>query len=192
MAGSRAFKKPIKENRFEEALQVARQQAENGAQMLDVNMDDGMINGVEAMTTFLHLLMAEPDIARLPVVVDSSKWEVIEAGLKCQRPKRGQLHFFKGRRNRVFTPGKIAKRLGAVVIVMAFDEEGQATTFERRTAICSRAYRLLTEKAGFQPEEIVFDPNILTIATGMEEHNDYGVDFIARSGGSKKTFREHW
>ena len=113
MAGSRAFKKLIKENRFEEALQVARQQAENGAQMLDVNMDDGMINGVEAMTTFLHLLMAEPDIARLPVVVDSSKWEVIEAGLKClQGPKRGQLHFFKGRRNRVFTPGKNCQKTG--------------------------------------------------------------------------------
>lgn len=179
VAGSRAFKKLIKENRFEEALQVARQQAENGAQMLDVNMDDGMINGVEAMTTFLHLLMAEPDIARLPVVVDSSKWEVIEAGLKCLQGrsvvnsislKEGETEFLR--------QAKIAKRLGAAVIVMAFDEEGQATTFERRTAICSRAYRLLTEKAGFQPEEIVFDPNILTIATGMEEHNDYGVDFI--------------
>ena len=179
VTGSRKFKRLIKAGDFEAALEVARQQVENGAQIIDVNMDEGMLNSTEAMTTFLRLLMAEPDIARVPVMIDSSKWDVIEAGLKCMQGrsivnsislKEGEATFLH--------QAKIAKRLGAAVVVMAFDEDGQATSFERKIEICSRAYDLLISKANFSPTEIIFDPNILTVATGIEEHNNYAVDFI--------------
>jgi 5-methyltetrahydrofolate--homocysteine methyltransferase len=179
ITGSKAFKRLILDGKFDAAVEVARQQVENGAQMIDVNMDEGMLDSKLAMTTFLQLIMAEPDIARVPVVVDSSKWEVIEAGLKCLQGrsvvnsislKEGETVFLEHARK--------ARMLGAAVIVMAFDETGQATTFEHRIDICKRAYQLLIDQAGFHPSDIIFDPNILTLATGIEEHNSYGVDFI--------------
>lgn len=178
ITGSRKFKRLIKEGDYEEALSVAQQQVENGAQIIDVNMDEGMIDGVEAMTTFLQLIAAEPEISRVPVMIDSSKWEVIEAGLKCIQGKgvvnsislkEGEEAFLKQART--------IMKYGAAVIIMAFDEEGQADSFERRIEICERAYKLLTG-IGFPAQDIIFDPNILTVATGIEEHNNYAVDFI--------------
>lgn len=179
VTGSRKFKRLIQKDQYEEAIEVARQQVENGAQMIDVNMDEGMLDSKAAMVRFLHLIMAEPDIARVPVVIDSSKWDVIEAGLKCLQGRSvvNSISLKEGE-NEFLRQAGIARKLGASVIVMAFDEEGQATSFERRIAICQRAYNLLTEKAGFHPEEIIFDPNILTVATGIAEHNTYAVDFI--------------
>ncbi len=179
VAGSKRFQKLIFEGNYEEALSVARQQVESGAQVLDINMDDAMLDGEAAMVKFLNLLSADPDIARVPVMLDSSKFSVIEAGLKCLQGKaivnsislkEGETIFLEQARK--------VRNYGAAVIVMAFDEEGQATTLERRTAICERAYRLLTEKVGFPAEDIIFDPNILTIATGMEEHHHFAVDFL--------------
>jgi 5-methyltetrahydrofolate--homocysteine methyltransferase len=179
VTGSKKFARLIRENKYEEALSVARQQVENGAQILDVNMDDALLDGVHAMTTFLNLLQAEPDIAKIPVMIDSSKFEIIEAGLKCVQGKcivnsismkEGEEKFIE----QAFT----CKNFGACVIVMAFDEKGQADTKERKVEICTRAYKILTEQVGFDPQDIIFDPNIFAVATGIEEHNNYAVDFI--------------
>lgn len=179
VAGSRKFLRLIKEGNYEEALTIARKQVEDGAQIIDVNMDDGMLDAVKEMTTFLNLIASEPDIARVPVMIDSSKWEVIEKGLMCLQGKsvvnsislkEGEETFLKQARR--------IKQLGAATVVMAFDEQGQADIFERKTEVCERAYRLLIDKAGFDPQDIIFDPNVLAIATGMEEHNRYGFDFI--------------
>lgn len=179
VSGSRKFARLIREEKYEEAMAVAREQVENGAQVIDVNMDDAMLDAKKEMVTFLNLMMAEPDIARLPVMVDSSKWEVIEAGLKCLQGKAivNSISLKEGEEQFLEHAHKV-KLYGAAVVVMAFDEKGQADNFERRIQICERAYNLLTEKINFSPEDIIFDPNILTIGTGMEEHNNYAVDFI--------------
>ena len=187
VTGSAKFRKLIKAGDYATAVDVARQQVENGAQVIDVNMDEGMLDGVEAMTTFLRLIASEPDIARVPVMIDSSKWEVIEAGLKQVQGKpivnsislkEGEEQFFEHARK--------CLRYGAAVVVMAFDEEGQADTAERKVEICTRSYNLLT-KMGFPPEDIIFDPNIFAVATGIEEHSNYGVDFIEATRTIKET-----
>jgi 5-methyltetrahydrofolate--homocysteine methyltransferase len=179
VTGSKAFARMILGEQFDEALSVARQQVENGAQVIDINMDEAMLDSVAAMTRFLNLIASEPDISRVPIMIDSSKWSVIEAGLKCVQGKaivnsismkEGEAEFIR--------QAVLCRRYGAAVIVMAFDEQGQADTFERKTEICQRAYRVLTEQVGFPPEDIIFDPNIFAIATGIEEHNNYAVDFI--------------
>ncbi len=179
VTGSKKFARLIRAGQYEEALSVARQQVENGAQVLDVNMDDAMLEGVEAMTTFLNLVQAEPDIARIPIMIDSSKFTIIEAGLKCVQGrcivnsismKEGEEKFIE--------QAFICKSYGAAIIVMAFDEVGQADTKARKIEICSRAYKILTEQVGYDPQDIIFDPNIFAIATGIEEHNNYAVDFI--------------
>lgn len=179
VTGSKKFARLVRENKYEEALSVARQQVENGAQILDVNMDDALLDGVQAMTTFLNLLQSEPDIARIPIMIDSSKFEIIEAGLKCVQGKcivnsismkEGEAKFIE--------QAIICQSYGASVIVMAFDEQGQADTKDRKVQICHRAYKILTEQVGYDPQDIIFDPNIFAIATGLEEHNNYGVDFI--------------
>ncbi|MCO4753400.1 MAG: methionine synthase [Bacteriovoracaceae bacterium] len=179
IAGSLKFRKLIKEEKYEEAIEVAKSQVENGAQVLDVNMDDGMIDGLSAMTTFLNLIASEPDIARIPVMIDSSKWEIIEAGLKCVQGKSivNSLSLKEGEEEFLERAAKV-KMYGGAIVVMAFDEKGQADTYERRVEICKRAYDLLVEEINFPPEDIIFDPNILAIATGIEEHDNYGVDFI--------------
>lgn len=179
VAGSIKFARLIREGKYEEALSVARQQVENGAQVIDVNLDDAMLDAEKEMVTFLNLLMAEPDISRVPVMIDSSKWNVIEAGLKCLQGKTivNSISLKEGEEQFIDHAKKI-KRYGAAVVVMAFDEEGQASTYERKIEICERAYKILTEKVGFPAQDIIFDPNILTVATGIEEHNNYGVDFI--------------
>ncbi len=179
VSGSRKFARLIREERFEEALSVARAQVDEGAQVIDVNLDDAMIDAEKEMVRFLNLLMAEPDIAKLPVMIDSSKWKVIEAGLKCLQGKAivNSISLKEGEESFV-QQAKVIKRFGAAVVVMAFDEVGQADNFERRKEICSRAYKILTDKVGFLPQDIIFDPNILTIGTGLEEHNNYAVDFI--------------
>jgi 5-methyltetrahydrofolate--homocysteine methyltransferase len=179
VAGSKKFARLIKEEKYDEALSVARDQVEGGAQVLDVNMDEGMLDSEKSMTKFLNLLEAEPDIAKLPIMIDSSKWSVIEAGLKCLQGKgivnsislKEGAEVFKEHAKKVLS-------YGAAVIVMAFDEKGQADTFERRIEICKRAYDILTKEVGFPPQDIIFDPNILAIATGIEEHNNYAVDYI--------------
>lgn len=179
VAGSRKFLRLINEKKYDEALGIARRQVEDGAQVLDINMDDGLLDAVQEMTTFLNLIASEPDIARVPVMVDSSKWEVIEAGLKCLQGKAivNSLSLKEG--EEVFLAhARTVRRYGAAVVVMAFDEQGQADTYERRIAVCQRAYRLLTEQVGFPPQDIIFDPNVLAVATGMDEHNNYAVDFI--------------
>lgn len=179
VTGSKKFLRLIKEENFEEALSVAREQVEGGAQILDVNMDEGMIDGVRAMTRFLHLLMAEPDIARIPIMIDSSKWEIIEAGLKCVQGKCVVNSIsLKGGEAEFVAQAKKIRRFGAAVIVMAFDEQGQADTFERRIAICERSYRILTQQVKFPPQDIIFDPNIFPVATGMDEHANNAVDFF--------------
>jgi 5-methyltetrahydrofolate--homocysteine methyltransferase len=179
VAGSPKFAKLVKEGKYEEAVSIARQQVENGANIIDICMDEGMIDGVAAMTRFLQLLASEPEVAKVPFMVDSSKWEVIEAGLKCLQGKgivnsislkEGEEKF---RRN-----AATVRKYGAAVVVMAFDEQGQAATYAEKIRICERAYRILVGEVGFPPEDIIFDPNILTVATGMEEHNNYAVDFI--------------
>lgn len=179
VAGSPKFAQLIKAGDFEGALTVARQQVENGAQVIDVCMDEGMIDGVAAMTRFLNLVASEPDICRVPVMVDSSKWEVIEAGLKCLQGKGivNSISLKEGE-EKFLHQAKLVRRYGAAVVVMAFDERGQADTFERRIAVCQRAYHLLVEKTGVPPQDIIFDPNVLTVGTGMEEHAHYAVDFI--------------
>lgn len=179
VAGSKKFARLIKEEKYDEALSVARDQVEGGAQVLDVNMDEGMLDSEKAMTKFLNLLEAEPDIARLPIMIDSSKWSVIEAGLKCLQGKGIVNSISLKEGEEVFKEhAKKVLSYGAAVIVMAFDEKGQADTFERRIEICKRAYDILTKEVGFPPQDIIFDPNILAIATGMSEHNNYAVDFI--------------
>ncbi|MEY3301566.1 MAG: homocysteine-N5-methyltetrahydrofolate transmethylase, B12-dependent, partial [Pseudomonadota bacterium] len=179
VTGSKAFANLIINEKYDEALSVARQQVENGAQIIDINMDEGMLDAVKAMKHFLNLVASEPDIARIPIMIDSSKWDVIEAGLQCVQGKaivnsislkEGEAEFIR--------QATLCRRYGTAVIVMAFDEKGQADTFERKTEICKRAYDLLISKINFPPEDIIFDPNIFAIATGIEEHNNYAVDFI--------------
>ncbi len=179
VTGSKAFARMILNGQYDEALSVARQQVENGAQVIDINMDEGMLDAVAAMTHFLNLVASEPDIARVPIMIDSSKWSVIEAGLKCVQGKAivNSISMKEGEEE-FLRQAKLCLRYGAAVIVMAFDEQGQADTFERKIEICKRAYDLLVEKVGFPPEDIIFDPNIFAIATGIEEHNNYAVDFI--------------
>jgi 5-methyltetrahydrofolate--homocysteine methyltransferase len=179
ISGSIRFKKMIAEGRFEDALEVAKNQVEGGAQILDVNMDDGMIDGKAAMVRFLNLIASEPDIARIPIMVDSSKWEIIEAGLKCVQGKAvvNSISMKEGEEAFIYH-ANLVKSYGASVVVMAFDETGQADTYDRRIEICKRAYDVLVDKVGFPPEDIIFDPNILAIGTGIEIHNNYGVDFI--------------
>ncbi len=179
VTGSKKFARLVRENKYEEALSVARQQVENGAQVLDVNMDDALLDGVQAMTTFLNLLQSEPDIARIPIMIDSSKFEIIEAGLKCVQGKCivNSISLKEGE-EKFIHQAEICKMYGAAVVVMAFDENGQADTLEKRVSFSERAYKILTEKLGYDPQDIIFDPNIFAIATGLEEHNNYGVDFI--------------
>jgi 5-methyltetrahydrofolate--homocysteine methyltransferase len=179
VTGSKKFARLIRENKYEEALSVARQQVENGAQVLDVNMDDALLDGVHAMTTFLNLLQSEPDIARIPVMIDSSKFEIIEAGLKCVQGKCivNSISLKEGE-EKFIQHAETCKMYGASVVVMAFDENGQADTLEKRVSFSERAYKILTEKVGYDAQDIIFDPNIFAIATGLEEHNNYGVDFI--------------
>ena len=179
VTGSKAFARLILNEKYDEALAVARQQVENGAQVIDINMDEAMLDSVAAMARFLNLIASEPDIARVPVMIDSSKWSVIEAGLKCVQGKAivNSISMKEGE-EAFLHQAKLCRRYGAAVIVMAFDEKGQADTFERKTEICQRAYDLLVRQVGFPPEDIIFDPNIFAIATGIEEHNNYAVDFI--------------
>ncbi|MBE2231245.1 MAG: methionine synthase [Chitinophagaceae bacterium] len=179
VTGSKKFARLIRENKYEEALSVARQQVENGAQVLDVNMDDALLDGVQAMTTFLNLLQSEPDIAKIPVMIDSSKFEIIEAGLKCVQGKCivNSISLKEGE-DKFIQQALICQAYGAAVIVMAFDEAGQADTEDRKVEICHRAYKILTQQVGYDPQDIIFDPNIFAVATGLEEHNNYGVDFI--------------
>jgi 5-methyltetrahydrofolate--homocysteine methyltransferase len=179
VTGSPKFAKLILAGQFEEALAVAKQQVAGGAQIIDVNMDEGMLDGVKAMTHFLNLVASEPDIARVPIMIDSSKWEVIEAGLKCVQGKAvvNSISLKEGE-EKFLRQARLVRRYGAAVVVMAFDEQGQADTLERRRQICARAWKILTEQVGFPPEDIIFDPNVLAIATGLEEHNNYAVDFI--------------
>ena len=187
VAGSRKFLRLINEKNYEEALSIARKQVEDGALVIDVNMDDGLLDAREEMTTFLNLVMSEPDIARVPVMIDSSKWEVIEAGLKCLQGKSivNSISLKEGE-EKFMERARLIKRLGAATVVMAFDEKGQADTFERKIEVCARAYKLLTEQVGFNPHDIIFDPNVLAVATGIEEHNNYAVDFIRATGWIKQ------
>ncbi|RAK67935.1 methionine synthase [Hymenobacter edaphi] len=179
VTGSRAFARLIRAGQFDEAVAVARAQVEGGAQVLDVNMDEGLLDSVEAMTTFLNLLASEPDVARLPIMIDSSKWEVLEAGLKCTQGKSIVNSISLKEGEDVFRHhARLVRAYGAAVIVMAFDEQGQADSYQRRIDICQRAYRILTEEVGFPAEDIIFDPNILTVGTGIEEHRRYAIDFI--------------
>ena len=179
VTGSARFRKLITAGDFSAALAVARDQVENGAQIIDVNMDEGLLDSEKAMTTFLHLVAAEPDIARVPVMIDSSKFSVIEAGLKCVQGKSvvNSISLKEGE-DAFIRHARTVRRYGAAVVVMAFDESGQADTLERKKAITARAYDILVNRVGFPPQDIIFDPNIFAIATGMEEHNGYGVDFI--------------
>lgn len=179
VAGSRKFARLIREEKYEEALSIARNMVEGGAQVVDINMDDAMLDAKKEMVTFLNLLMAEPDIAKLPVMIDSSKWDVIEAGLQCVQGKSivNSISLKEGEQVFIGQARKI-KKYGAAAVVMAFDEQGQADSYQRRVEICNRAYKILTETAHFPPEDIIFDPNVLTIGTGIEEHNNYAVDFI--------------
>ena len=187
VSGSIKFARLIQEKKYEEALKVALQQVEGGAQILDICMDDAMLDAEKEMVTFLNLLMAEPDISKLPVMIDSSKWSVIEAGLKCVQGKTivNSISLKEGEAEFLDHAEKV-KNYGAAAIVMAFDEQGQADTYEKRIKVCERAYKLLTEKLNFPPEDIIFDPNILAIGTGMEEHNNYAVDFIKTIGWIKE------
>lgn len=183
VAGSRKFLRLISEKNYEEALSIARRQVEDGAQVIDINMDDGLLDARQEMTTFLNLIASEPEIARVPVMIDSSKWDVIVAGLKCVQGKAivNSISLKEGE-EKFLEHARLIRRLGATAVVMAFDEQGQADTYERRIAVCSRAYRLLVDKAGFRPSDIIFDPNVLAVATGMEEHDNYAADFIRAAG----------
>lgn len=187
VAGSRKFLRLINEKKYEEALSIARKQVEDGALVIDVNMDDGLLDAREEMTVFLNLVMSEPDIARVPIMIDSSKWEVIEAGLKCLQGKSivNSISLKEGE-EKFIEHARLIKKLGAATVVMAFDEKGQADTYERKIEVCGRAYRILTEEVGFNPHDIIFDPNVLAVATGIEEHNNYAVDFIRATGWIKK------
>lgn len=179
VTGSRAFARMILNSQFDEALSVARQQVENGAQIIDINMDEAMLDSKAAMVRFLNLIASEPDISRVPIMLDSSKWEVIEAGLQCVqgKPVVNSISLKEGEANFIEQARKIM-RYGAATIVMAFDEQGQADTFERKIEICKRSYDILTQQVGFPASDIIFDPNIFAIATGIPEHDNYAVDFI--------------
>lgn len=187
VTGSAAFKRLIKEGDYETALDVARQQVENGAQIIDINMDEGMLDAIAAMERFLKLIASEPDISRVPIMIDSSKWEVIEVGLKCIQGK-GIVNSISMKEGveKFIEQAKLVRRYGAAVIVMAFDEDGQADTCARKIEICEKSYRILVDQVGFPPEDIIFDPNIFAVATGIEEHNNYAVDFIEATGWIKK------
>ncbi len=189
VTGSAKFRKLIEQGDYQAALTVARQQVESGAQIIDVNMDEGLLDSEKAMTTFLNMIASEPDISRVPVMIDSSKWSVIEAGLKCVqgKPIVNSISMKEGE-EQFLEQAKKCLRYGAAVVVMAFDEKGQADTKDRKVEICARAYALLTEKVGFPPEDIIFDPNIFAVATGIEEHNNYGVDFIEAAREIKRRF----
>jgi 5-methyltetrahydrofolate--homocysteine methyltransferase len=188
VTGSAAFKRLIIQGDFETALEVAKQQVENGAQIIDINMDEGMLDSKEAMVRFLMLIASEPDIAKVPIMLDSSKWEILEAGLKCIQGKGVVNSISLKEGEEIFIKhAKLVRRYGAAVIVMAFDEEGQADTKGRKVEICQRAYKILTEQVGFPPEDIIFDPNIFAIATGIDEHNNYGLDFIEATREIKQT-----
>ncbi|WP_207063057.1 methionine synthase [Motiliproteus sp. SC1-56] len=188
VTGSALFRRLIKEQDFETALDIARQQVENGAQVIDINMDEGMLDSEAAMKRFLNLIAGEPDIARVPIMVDSSKWEILETGLKCIQGKGivNSISLKEGE-DAFIEQARLIRRYGAAVVVMAFDETGQADTFERKVEICTRSYRVLTEQVGFPPEDIIFDPNIFAVATGIEEHNNYAVDFIEATRTIKAT-----
>lgn len=179
VAGSRKFLRLINEKKYDEALDIARQQVEDGAQIIDVNMDDAMLDATSEMVNFLNLIMSEPEVSRVPIMIDSSKWDVIEAGLKCVQGKSivNSISLKEGEDDFI-TKAKKIKAYGAATVVMAFDENGQADTFEKKISICERAYHILVDKVGFNPYDIIFDPNVLAVATGIEEHNNYGVDFI--------------
>lgn len=187
VAGSRKFLRLINEKKYDEALSIARMQVEDGAQIVDVNMDDGLLDTQTEMTTFLHLVASEPEIARVPIMIDSSKWDVIVAGLKCLQGKSivNSISLKEGE-EKFLEHARIVKQYGAAAVVMAFDEKGQADTCERKIEVCERAYRLLVDKAHFNPHDIIFDPNVLAVATGMEEHNNYAVDFIRATGWIRK------
>uniref|UniRef100_UPI00286C7BCD dihydropteroate synthase n=1 Tax=Phenylobacterium sp. TaxID=1871053 RepID=UPI00286C7BCD len=179
VTGSAKFRKLVAEGNYPEALSVARQQVDAGASIIDINMDEGLLDSVHAMRTFLNLIAAEPDIARVPVMIDSSKWEVIEAGLKCVQGKAivNSISMKEGEA-KFIEQAQACLRYGAAVVIMAFDEVGQADTAKRKIEICERAYRILVDQVGFPPEDIIFDPNIFAVATGIEEHDNYAVDFI--------------
>lgn len=189
VTGSKKFAKLIKEENYEEALSVARQQVESGAQVIDVNLDEGMLEGEAAMVKFLNLVAVEPDIARVPVMIDSSKWSIIEAGLKCVQGKGivNSISLKEGE-EKFIEQAKKVRLYGAAVIVMAFDEKGQADSYEKRIEVCKRTYDILTKKVGFPPQDIIFDPNILTVATGIDEHNNYAVDYIRATKWIKENF----
>ena len=180
VSGSAKFCKLITGGDFDSALDIARQQVENGAQIIDINMDEGLLDSEAAMVRFLNLIAAEPDISRVPIMIDSSKWTVIEAGLKCVQGKSvvNSISLKEGEESFI-AQAELVRRYGAAVVVMAFDEEGQAGSEDRKVEICTRAYKILTETVGLAPEDIIFDPNIFAVATGIEEHNDYGRAFIA-------------
>ncbi len=184
VTGSKAFARMILNGQYEEALAVARQQVENGAQVIDVNMDEAMLDSQAAMVRFLNLMAGEPDIARVPVMVDSSKWDVIEAGLRCIQGK-GIVNSISMKEgvDEFKRQAKLVKRYGAAAVVMAFDEKGQADTYARKIEICERAYRVLVDEVGFPPEDIIFDPNIFAIVTGSDEHDNCAVDFIESTRG---------
>ena len=188
VTGSAMFKRLILDDDYEKALDVARQQVENGAQIIDINMDEAMLDSEAAMTRFLNMIASEPDISRVPIMIDSSKWTVIEAGLKCVQGKAivNSISLKEGEENFLYQ-AKLLKRYGAATVVMAFDEQGQADTEDRKFEICERSYKLLTEQIGFPPQDIIFDPNIFAVATGIEEHNNYAVDFI----NATKRIRQH-
>lgn len=187
VAGSRKFLRLINEKKYDEALSIARQQVEDGAQIIDINMDDGLLDAEKEMTTFLNLIASEPEIARVPVMIDSSKWDVIVAGLKCMQGKSivNSISLKEGE-EKFLEHARTIKRYGAAAVVMAFDEQGQADTYERRIEVCERAYCLLVDRVGFNPQDIIFDPNVLAVATGMDEHNNYAVDFIRATGWIRK------
>ena len=188
VTGSAKFRKLVVEGDYSAALDVARQQVEAGAQIIDINMDEGLLDGVVAMRTFLNLIAAEPDIARVPIMIDSSKWEVIEAGLKCVQGKPIVNSISMKEGEAAFREHAIkCLRYGAAVVVMAFDEVGQADTAARKIEICTRAYNILVNEVGFPPEDIIFDPNIFAVATGIEEHDNYAVDFIEATREIKRT-----
>src|SRR6185437_11656916 len=193
VTGSAKFRKLIEANDYAAALEVARQQVLAGAQIIDINMDEGMLDSEAAMVRFLNLVAAEPDIARVPIMLDSSKWSVIEAGLKCVQGKCVVNSISLKEGEEIFLEhARKLRRYGAAAVIMAFDEQGQADTIERRVAVCERAYRILVEKAGMAPEDIIFDPNIFAIATGMEEHNNYGVAFIEATRQIKEKLPHVW
>ena len=187
VAGSRKFLRLINEKKYDEALSIARQQVEDGAQIIDINMDDGLLDAEKEMTTFLNLIASEPEIARVPVMIDSSKWDVIVAGLKCMQGKSivNSISLKEGE-EKFLEHARTIKRYGAAAVVMAIDEQGQADTYERIIEVCERAYRLLVNRVGFNPQDIIFDPNVLAVATGMDEHNNYAVDFIRATGWIRK------